>query len=96
MNAQQIRVFVDGIHAMHGAIASLASRERVHEQFEGDTVWEGEVLVFELSDHPTASRCFAWEVDGEITAVFAEGPIVTAVDAVRASIHADGTKELEA
>jgi hypothetical protein len=86
----------DAIHAMHGAIAKLLAREPVHEQFEGDTVWEGEVLVFELSDHPTASKCFAWEVDGEITAVLAQGPIQTATDAVMASIWADGTEEPEA
>jgi hypothetical protein len=49
-----------------------------------------------LADHPTASRRFAWEVDGEITAVIAEGPVQTATDAVRASIYADGTREPEA
>lgn len=72
------------------------ARERVHEQFEDETVWEGEVLIFDLPGHPTASKCFAWEVDGEITAVLAEGPIETAADAVRASIHSDGSKEPEA
>ncbi|RLA05868.1 MAG: hypothetical protein DRQ54_07470 [Gammaproteobacteria bacterium] len=96
MNRISTDQFSQSIHAMHGATASLTARERVHEQFEGDTVWEGEVLVFKLSDHPTASRCFAWEVDGEITAVLAEGPIETATDAVRASIWADGAEEPEA
>ena len=96
MNELGISLFQRAIHAMHGATASLTARERVHEQFEGDTVWEGEVLIFDLSDHPTASRCFAWEVDGEITAVLAEGPIRTATHAVRASIHSDGTEEPEA
>ena len=88
--------FAHAIDAMHSATANLLTREPVHEQFEGQTVWEGEVLVFELSDHPTASKCFAWEVDGEITAVLAEGPIQTATDAVRASIWADGSVEPEA
>ena len=96
MNLIPIEEIALAIHAMHGATASISARERVHEQFEGDTVWKGEVLVFELSDHPTASRCFAWEVDGEVTAVLAEGPIETATDAVRASIWADGTGEPEA
>ena len=96
MNEVTKSQFEQAIWAMHGATASLSARERVHEQFDGDTVWKGEVLVFELSDHPTASKCFAWEVEGEITVVLAEGPIVTATDAVRASIHSDGTEEPEA
>lgn len=81
---------------MHGAESIPLHSERVCERFEGETVWEGEVLVFQLSGHPTSSKCFAWEVDGEVTAVLAEGPIQTAVDAVRASILADGTVEPEA
>lgn len=96
MNQIDPKEFDAAIHAMHGATASLTARERVHEQFERQTVWEGEVLIFELSGHPTATCCYAWEVDGEITAVLAEGPIQTATDAVRASIWADGKAEPEA
>ncbi len=50
--------------------------------------WEGEVLVFDLEDHPTAPRCYAWEVDGEVTAVLHQGSVKSARDAVRASIMA--------
>lgn len=38
--------------------------------------------------HPTAARCYAWEVDGESTAVLGEPPIDSALLAVRASIAA--------
>ena len=86
MNSISTETFVAAIHAMHDATALLRAKEHVHEKFDGQAVWTGEVLTFELSDHPTASRCFAWEVDGEVTAVLAEGPIQTPVDAVRASI----------
>ena len=96
MNELPISQFVRAIRVKHEADASLIRRERVHEQFDGKTVWEGEVLVFKMSGHSTADWCFAWEVDGEITAVLAEGPIQTAADAVRASIHADGSVEPEA
>ena len=89
MNRIPVGHFVKAVHAMHNASATLVRRDRVHEQHEGETVWEGEVLVFGLSGHPTASTCFAWEVDGEVTAVLAEGPVQTATDAVRASIWAD-------
>lgn len=88
MNELPVSEFEKAIRAMHDADASLVRRERVQEQFGSRTVWEGGVLVFKLSGHPTANWCFAWEVDGEITAVLAEGPIQTAADAVRASIVA--------
>ena len=64
-------------------------RVDVVETFEGDTVWEGEVLVFDLIDHPTAQYCYAWEVDGQVTSVLHTGPIDSPVKAVRASILAD-------
>ncbi len=55
----------------------------------GRPVPEGKVLVFELLDRPTASRCYAWEVDGEVTAVLHEGPVDSPQKAVLASILAD-------
>ena len=86
MNDIPESIFRDAIRSTHGAAAHLASRERVYETFEGETVWEGEVLVFELQGHPEASRCYAWEVDGQVTAVLAVGPVQSAADAVRAAI----------
>ena len=74
------------IQVTHGAKSRLLARERVHEQHQGETVWIGEVLVFELLDHPSAQLCYAWEVDGEVTAVLGEGPVKSAADAVRAAI----------
>jgi hypothetical protein len=35
----------------------------VIERFQGQTVWEGEVGVFDLSGHPKASRGDAWAYD---------------------------------
>jgi hypothetical protein len=32
----------------------------IKEVFQGRTVWQGEVQVFSLSGHPTASCCYAW------------------------------------
>ena len=47
---------------------------------------KGEVLVFGLLDHPTAPKCYAWEVDGEVTAVLHEAPVDSPQAAVRAAI----------
>jgi hypothetical protein len=64
----------------------------VKEVFEGETVWEGVVEVFDLEDHPRAKRCYAWsyEVDDSkkrrFFAVLHHGPVKSARDAVRAAI----------
>ena len=81
--------FREAIRATHGADSSLMGREHVVETFGGSRVWEGEVLIFALLGHPTAHRVYAWEVDGQVTAVLGEGPVKSAHDAVRASILAD-------
>ncbi len=54
------------------------------------------MLAFELEGHPTATRCYAWQVGGRVTAVLAVDPINSAVAAVRASILAEADEEPEA
>ena len=80
--------FERAIHTIHGADANLIERVRVAEYFEGKRVAEREVLVFKLQDHPSASYCYAWEVDGDVTTVLGIGRVKNALDAVRASILA--------
>ena len=45
---------------MHGGVATLAQTVPVRETFDGKTVWEGVVHVFDMAGHPTASRAYAW------------------------------------
>lgn len=90
MNELSVRDIQYAIKATHGADAQFAGRERVVETFQGETVWEGEVLIFELEGH-SAPRCYAWEVDGEVTAVLHEGPVEGPQAAVKAAIAADHT-----
>jgi hypothetical protein len=33
---------------------------QVHEVFNGKTLWQGNVEVFELTGHPKAKRCYGW------------------------------------
>jgi hypothetical protein len=68
----------------------------VKETFEGKTVWEGIVQVFNLSGHPPASRCYAWShVTDEKTgkrkffAVLHQGPVDSPQAAVRTAIVAE-------
>lgn len=81
---------MEAIRAGHGVGSKLLAKERVTERFQGETVWTGEVLVFELEGHPSAELAYAWEVDGEVTVVLGEGPVRSAQDAVRASIMSEG------
>ena len=86
MNDLPITEFDRAIQAICRARSQLRERVGVVEKFQGETVWEGEVLVFELLDHPTAPKCYAWEVDGEVTVVLHESPVGSAQEAVRAAI----------
>ncbi len=93
MNELPIADFKRAIRDTHGASAELIGWARIVATFEGKTVWEGEVLVFELEGHPTALRCYAWEVDGTVTAVLHIGPVDSPQKAVRASILEDESDE---
>ncbi len=86
MNEQPISEFAKAIQATHGCRSSLHHRVEVREEWEHKTVWEGEVLVFDLIGHPWATTCYAWSVENEVTAVLNEGRINSPEKAVRASI----------
>jgi len=48
------------IGRLHGCEADLVETVPVIETFQGQTVWQGEVEVFNLRGHPKATRCYAW------------------------------------
>jgi hypothetical protein len=83
------------IESQHGGTATLAQSIPVHETFEGQTVWDGVVHVFDLEGHPKATRAYAWSspIEGSTKrrffAVLHMGPIKSPVDAVRAAIVAE-------
>ncbi len=85
MNNVTTEEFQKAIKATHGLDVELQARHIVREAFAGSRVWQGEVLEFSSG---SGGSCYAWEVDGKITAVLKEPPIETPVDAVRASIAA--------
>lgn len=79
---------------LHGAVAEYVETVPVNEQFQGQTVWEGDVEVFELHDHPKAKRAYAWgysdDDDARQYVTVLELPPVTSPElAVRASIVRD-------
>ena len=54
------------VEQMHGGSAQFAQSVPVRETFEGKSVWESVVHVFDLTGHPTAPRAYAWSspIDG--------------------------------
>lgn len=79
---------------MHGCEATWIESVPVTETHNGETVWQGEVQVFEVK-HPKAKRAYAWSYATEGTkrgfvAVLGLGPVTDAITAVRASIAARG------
>lgn len=86
------------IRKMHGVDSSYLRSEKVHETFQGQTVWEGVVEVFAIKGHPKAGLAYAWSHETDeggrrYVAVLGIPPIGTALDAVRASIAAAGSEQ---
>lgn len=53
----------DVIHKLHGAKATHVQSVPVTEMFQGQTVWDGVVEVFDLKGHPETHRAYAWAHD---------------------------------
>jgi hypothetical protein len=79
-------------HDLHGCTAKYLETVPVIERWQGKTVWEGEVEVFELIGHPKASKGYAWAYDkskgpgSEIVAVLELPPVISPKTAVQVSI----------
>ena len=98
MDPAGLPALVDAIKHMHGCAATFVESVPVRETFNGATVWEGEVQVFELRGHLTAKRAYAWSHATEgakrrFYAVLHAPPVDSPVAAVRASIVADARKK---
>jgi hypothetical protein len=81
------------IRRLHGVESTHVESVTIKETFQGKTVWEGVVEVFDLIGHPTATRLYAWahatddpEHHRRHVTVLHSHPIQSARDAVRAAI----------
>ena len=92
MVAIEIGELRKAVERLHGGGARLVRSVRISESFDGKSVWEGVVHIFELKGHPTARRAFAWSslVEGSTErryfAVLNIPPITSPVEAVRATV----------
>ena len=81
---------------LHNCGATWRESVPVHEVFRGETVWKGDVEVFDLTGHPKAKRAYGWShPEGEndqgerFVAVLEIPPVKSPETAVRASILSD-------
>jgi hypothetical protein len=80
----------DVIHKLHGVESRHLESVPIKETFQGKTVWEGVVEVFELIGHPTAQKAYAWTHDANgkkrhVTVLHVD-KVTSPLLAVRASI----------
>lgn len=45
---------------LHGVSSTYVESVPVVEEFHGETLWQGEVEVFDIRGHPKAKRAYAW------------------------------------
>jgi hypothetical protein len=85
------------IHETHGCDSTHVETVPVHETFQGQTAWQGNVEVFSIRGHPTANQCYAWGyTDGdksEAVAVLAISPINSPLRAVQAYIASESKRK---
>ena len=84
------------VSQLHNCGATWRGTVPVHEVFKGQTVWRGDVEVFDLTGHPKAKRAYAWShLDGarddkeRFVAVLEIPPVDSAQKAVQVQIVKD-------
>lgn len=90
MGPTAIKTLQAAIEQRFGSIPAYVEAVPVHETFEGQTVWEGVVHVFDIED---GQRCYAWAYPKDdqsgkqrIVTVLHEPPVDSPIAAVQAAI----------
>lgn len=93
MPSNHIMELQDVIRRLHGVESRHVESVPIKETFQGKTVWDGIVEVFDLIDHPKAPRAYAWthETDDpkkpqRHVTVLHIAPVTSAAAAVKAAI----------
>ena len=83
----------DAIRRLHGCEADYVESVPVTETFQGATIWNGDVEVFNIRGHPKATRCYAWshmagknDKGRRFVSVLEIPPVDSAETAVKAAI----------
>jgi len=95
MNEASNESLRQAVEGLHGCKAAFKEVVHVTEEFEGETIWDGEIYLFNLKDHPSAKICYTWSSPipnsdkRRYFAILHAGAVKSASDAVKASIVED-------
>jgi hypothetical protein len=82
----------DAIRRLHGLESEYVETIEVVEEFEGRTMWDGEVSIFKVIGHPQTDTAYAWrDQQGDkkrYVAVLKLPPVDSPQLAVRAAVVA--------
>ncbi len=97
MAPDEIAEYQNAIRHMHGHESTYVETSQVHEKLGDETVWQGDVHVFDLVNQPQAKRCYSWSFlndrgKRQFVAVIGVGPVVDPVTAVRAYLVRESQK----
>lgn len=88
------------ISQLHNCAVAYRETVHVHEIFQDQTVWQGDVEIFDLTGHPKANRAYGWSRRDDVkdeterfVTVLELSPVTSPVTAVRASIMAAEKKQ---
>jgi len=81
------------VQHLHDCAAVYSRTVPVAEVFQGKTIWQGDVEVFDLTGHPKAKRAYAWshvagkdDSDERFVAVLEIPPVDSPQAAVKVAI----------
>lgn len=86
----EVAKLLEAILKLHGARAEHLESVPVVESFRGEVVWDGQVEVFKLPEHP-AGRAYAWSHESDsggrrFVAVLHAPPVDSPQRAVQAAL----------
>ena len=76
------------IEHLHKCGAVWRESVPVHEIFQGKTVWQGDVEVYDLTGHPKAKRAYGWSYGEpeQFIAILELPPVDSAESAVKVGV----------
>ena len=76
------------VSQLHNCGAVWRQSVPVHEVFNGHTLWQGDVEVFELNGHPKAKRAYGWTYGDpeQVITILELPPVKDAQSAVKVGI----------
>ena len=84
------------IQQKHSCVAIHRESVPVHEQLDDQTIWKGEVEVFDVMGHAETDTCYAWSHEGirqgggvKLITVLGKRPVDSASMAIRTAIFYD-------